>query len=221
MAFSIAGMRCERGQATIEWVGLVLLASLVLAALGTALPIGDARSHGVRLANSILCAMKGGGCATGGDARLPATGVPDDRLVSSNEGPGAGSSPPGAPTQGDRQTPDVPCEAWWCDAVLRQCERVFTDRGGEALCKAQAAADARPNALVRFIKDRAGGCAAGAVGAKAFEPFADELLRGGATKSAKNARRALERGFKRAKDEVFKGRVKPGLIGCIGGALGL
>ena len=39
-------MRCERGQATIEWVGLVLLASLALGALATAVPAVDGRSFG-------------------------------------------------------------------------------------------------------------------------------------------------------------------------------
>ncbi len=247
-------MRCERGQATIEWVGLVLLASLVLAALGTALaPGGGARSFGPDLAGRILCAMKGEGCSGGGDSRRSTRAGPDTRLVSFDDVPGAGREPgvgslglsgsglgvregleplgvdgppspavePGRDGDAHRQTPPVPCERWWCDVVLRQCEIVFDDRGGEAFCKARAAAEGRPSALARFIEDRVGGCILGAVGAKAFEPFAEELLEREATRSAKNARRALERGFRRAKEEVVKGKVKPGLVGCVGGALGL
>jgi hypothetical protein len=52
-------MRCERGQATIEWVGLVLLASLALGALATAVPVVDGRSFGGFLSHRILCAIKG------------------------------------------------------------------------------------------------------------------------------------------------------------------
>ena len=37
---TLGRMRCERGQATIEWVGLVLLASLALGALAAAVPRG-------------------------------------------------------------------------------------------------------------------------------------------------------------------------------------
>ena len=39
-------MRCERGQASVEWVGLVLLASLALGALAAAAPAVDGRSFG-------------------------------------------------------------------------------------------------------------------------------------------------------------------------------
>jgi len=52
-------MRCERGQATIEWVGLVLLASLALGALATVVPVVDGRSFGGFLSHRILCAIKG------------------------------------------------------------------------------------------------------------------------------------------------------------------
>ena len=52
-------MRCERGQATIEWVGLVLLASLALGALATAVPVVDGRSFGGFLSHRIVCAIKG------------------------------------------------------------------------------------------------------------------------------------------------------------------
>jgi hypothetical protein len=56
-------MRCERGQATIEWVGLVLLASLVLGALAAAVPVVDGRSFGGFLSHRIVCAVKRSACA--------------------------------------------------------------------------------------------------------------------------------------------------------------
>ncbi len=51
-------MRCERGQATVEWVGLVLLASLVLAAVAVAAPVAGGRSLARVLSDRIVC----GGC---------------------------------------------------------------------------------------------------------------------------------------------------------------
>ncbi len=62
-------MRCERGQATIEWVGLVLLASLALGALATAVPAVDGRSLGGLLAHRIVCAARGSPCDDGQAAR--------------------------------------------------------------------------------------------------------------------------------------------------------
>lgn len=243
-------MRCERGQATIEWVGLVLLASLILGALVTALPSGEARSYGASLAGRVLCAMKGGGCDADGDAALRAGAAPDTELVSQDEVPEErrvpslriprppdsalglreglwrvrrqgltpfGQQPGGGPL---RQTPAVECEAWWCDVVIEYCEARFTDREGEALCKAKAAAEAKPDPVSKFVEDRVGGCITGAVGAKAFSPFVEELFDRDAIRSLKNAKRALESGARRAKDEVFKGKVKPGVVGCVGGAVG-
>jgi len=52
-------MRCERGQATIEWVGLVLLASIALGALVTAVPVIDGRSFGGFLSHRIYCTILG------------------------------------------------------------------------------------------------------------------------------------------------------------------
>ena len=56
-------MRSERGQATIEWVGLVLLASLALGALAAVVPVIDGRSFGGFLSHRIVCAVKGSTCA--------------------------------------------------------------------------------------------------------------------------------------------------------------
>lgn len=74
-------MRCERGQATIEWVGLVLLASLVLGALATVVPVMDGRSFGGFLSNRIFCAIRGGGCDAGDSALARAYGEKDADLV--------------------------------------------------------------------------------------------------------------------------------------------
>jgi len=73
-------MRCERGQATIEWVGLVLLASLVLGALATAVPLVDGRSFGGFLTHRILCAIKGR-CSNGDQALARAHAPPDAELL--------------------------------------------------------------------------------------------------------------------------------------------
>jgi len=74
------GMRCERGQATIEWVGLVLLASLVLGALVTAVPVIDGRSFGGFLSHRIFCAMRGH-CDTGAAGLARAYGDKDAELL--------------------------------------------------------------------------------------------------------------------------------------------
>jgi hypothetical protein len=53
--------RSELGQATVEWVGLVLLVSLVLGALAALAPTpADGRSLGGALAHRIACAARGG-----------------------------------------------------------------------------------------------------------------------------------------------------------------
>ena len=57
-------MRCERGQATVEWTGLVLLVALVLSAMVAVVPAVDGRSLGSYLAHSIVCAVRGG-CSDG------------------------------------------------------------------------------------------------------------------------------------------------------------
>jgi len=73
-------MRCERGQATIEWVGLVLLASLVLGALAAAVPLVDGRSFGGFLTTRIFCAVRGG-CDDGQAALARAYGEQDAGLL--------------------------------------------------------------------------------------------------------------------------------------------
>ncbi len=56
-------MLCERGQATIEWVGLVCLAAFVLGALALVVPGADGRSFGGFLSHRIVCAVRGAACA--------------------------------------------------------------------------------------------------------------------------------------------------------------
>jgi hypothetical protein len=52
----------EGGQATVEWTGLVLLATLVLGALAALIPRIDGRGLGESVAHAITCAARGG-CA--------------------------------------------------------------------------------------------------------------------------------------------------------------
>jgi hypothetical protein len=49
----------EHGQATIEWTGLVLLATLVLGALATLVPRVDGRGLGEAVAHAMTCAVRG------------------------------------------------------------------------------------------------------------------------------------------------------------------
>lgn len=70
----------ERGQATVEWVALVLLAMLALGGLLAAAPLVDGRSLGGAIAHRIACAARGG--CDNGDAELRrAYGEADAALV--------------------------------------------------------------------------------------------------------------------------------------------
>ena len=73
-------MRCERGQATVEWTAAILLVALLLGALATAVPIVDGRSFGGFLAHSIVCAARGG-CHDGDRQLRAAYGARDAELV--------------------------------------------------------------------------------------------------------------------------------------------
>ena len=74
-------MRSERGQATIEWVALVLLASIVLGALATVVPLIDGRSFGGFLSHRIVCGVKGSKCDDGDRALARAYGKTDAELL--------------------------------------------------------------------------------------------------------------------------------------------
>jgi hypothetical protein len=73
-------MRGERGQATVEWLGLVLLVAVVLGAVITFGPRVDGRSFGGFLAHSIACAAAGG-CDDGRGALARAYGESDAELL--------------------------------------------------------------------------------------------------------------------------------------------
>jgi hypothetical protein len=72
-------MRCERGQATVEWTGLVLLVALVLGAAVAVVPAVDGRSLGSYLAHSVVCAVRGG--CSDGRAWLARAYSPDDAAL--------------------------------------------------------------------------------------------------------------------------------------------
>jgi hypothetical protein len=70
----------QRGQATIEWTGVVLLVALTFGAAIALVPIVDGRSFGSWLAHSVLCAVRSG-CVTSADALQAAYGERDAALV--------------------------------------------------------------------------------------------------------------------------------------------
>ena len=70
----------ELGQASVEWVGLVLVCTLALGALATLGPSVDGRSFGGLLAHRIACAVRGG-CDDGARALADAYGGRDAALV--------------------------------------------------------------------------------------------------------------------------------------------
>ena len=80
-------MRCafasERGQASIEWIGLLLVVSIALAAAVAFLPAVDGRPLGAALARALACAVKQD-CQTDGTALKRAYGERDAALVRAN-----------------------------------------------------------------------------------------------------------------------------------------
>jgi hypothetical protein len=77
-------VREERGQASVEWIGLILLVALVL---GGALAGGvriDGRSFGGFLAHRFACAVEGGRCHDGDPELARAYGPAGARLVRAN-----------------------------------------------------------------------------------------------------------------------------------------
>ncbi len=107
-------MDSERGQAAIEWIGLVLLASVALGALALAVPVVDGRSFGAFLSHRIGCAVRGAACADG--ALVRAYGRSDAELVR-RYAPGVVYEP------GERQ---LPVDYRRCRAVA--CARAPDDR---------------------------------------------------------------------------------------------
>lgn len=62
-------MRGQRGQASVEWIVLVLLLALGLAALARFAPRADAGGLGAELVHGLACAARGGGCEAQPGAR--------------------------------------------------------------------------------------------------------------------------------------------------------
>jgi hypothetical protein len=73
-------MSSQRGQATVEWVGVILVACAVLAGLSAAAVSVDGRSFGGFLAHRLTCAVRGG-CDDGDTALARAYGARDAALV--------------------------------------------------------------------------------------------------------------------------------------------
>jgi hypothetical protein len=89
----------ERGQATIEWTGLVLLVSTALGALLTFVPEVDGRRLGGSVAHAITCAARGG-CAARERTPHGTVAAP----------PGSAAAPPGsaAPPPSSKRPLPVP-----------------------------------------------------------------------------------------------------------------
>jgi hypothetical protein len=73
-------MRGERGQATVEWIGLLLLVALALAALTHFAPRADGHDMAATVLDSTICAARGG-CVPARPAR-PTLPAPPDRPAS-------------------------------------------------------------------------------------------------------------------------------------------
>jgi hypothetical protein len=86
----------ERGQATVEWVGLLLLTALALGALGAVVTRGDGWSFAGFLAHRFVCAVAG--CDDGDRRLVRAYGERDAGLV-------RGLAPNLAYEAGERQLP--------------------------------------------------------------------------------------------------------------------
>jgi hypothetical protein len=76
-------VNAERGQAVIEWIGLIFLAALLLLAVGASVTMVDGRSFGGFLSHRLVCAVRGHACPDAGDSRrlVRAYGPSDAGLV--------------------------------------------------------------------------------------------------------------------------------------------
>ncbi|MBN1528630.1 MAG: hypothetical protein JW895_06185 [Thermoleophilaceae bacterium] len=90
-------MGSERGQATVEWVGVVLLVCLLAGAVLAAARGVDGRGFGGALAHRIACAARGG--CDDGDAELARAYGPADAALVREHAPGIVYEP------GERQLP--------------------------------------------------------------------------------------------------------------------
>lgn len=73
----------QRGQASVEWIGLLLLVSLVMAAAVALVPLFDGRPLGAAIVRALVCAVKRD-CGADGAALRRAYGERDAALVRAN-----------------------------------------------------------------------------------------------------------------------------------------
>jgi hypothetical protein len=73
-------MAGERGQATVEWIGIVLLVALALAGLGRFASRAHGEELGTTVAHSVTCAARDG-CGHGGSASRTSTASSVSRPV--------------------------------------------------------------------------------------------------------------------------------------------
>src|SRR5690349_11424637 len=76
-------MADERGQASVEWIGLLLLVSVGLAAALAFVPVVDGRPLGAAIVRALVCAVKND-CGAEGAALRGAYGDHDAALVRAN-----------------------------------------------------------------------------------------------------------------------------------------
>ena len=91
-------MARERGQATVEWVGLLLLVAIALGALLAVAPKVDGRELGALMLKRITCAAQGGDdCEAPEEAPEPALAV-----ALAPPPPPRAAAPQGAPVSSER-----------------------------------------------------------------------------------------------------------------------
>ncbi len=124
---SLGFVLCDRGQATIEWVGLVFLAAVALGALALAVPVVDGRSFGGFLSHRLVCSVRGAACS---DTAVRRAYGPADAELVRRHAPGVVYEP------GERQ---LPVDYRRCRAVAcarapgdRDLDAHRTDAGGRA-----------------------------------------------------------------------------------------
>ena len=95
-------MAAERGQATVEWIGLLLLIALALTALSRLAPAADERSLGTTLARSLTAAAKRPGGREPTRSSTPTRSALPQRAAAI---PPAAPRPPGAALRGAAAIP--------------------------------------------------------------------------------------------------------------------
>jgi len=147
-ARTVAHMRSERGQASVEWIVLALLLALALTALARFAPRANAGDVGADLVSAITCAARGG-CEATGRARGPIGAMGEGGATR----PGGGAPPGSAPRALVTAPPLVPA------APRRPGSLPLRRPGSRPLPGARARAWLRPprfGPLVRRARRRAG-----------------------------------------------------------------